>query len=55
MVHEIIKPLPRADAEKHQVSRQVEEKKISDSVTLRRTTIEEIEVRSGVDDDEAGD
>jgi len=42
MVHNIKHP----DAgTKRQVSRQVEEKKIDETTTLRRTTIEEIEIK----------
>jgi hypothetical protein len=40
MIHHVIKPV-----NKQQVSHRVEEKKVSDKVTLRRTTIEEIEIR----------
>ncbi len=43
MIHHIIKPV--RVSEKQQISRKVEEKKLSDNVTLRRTTIEEIEVK----------
>lgn len=41
MIHHILKP----DHRKREVSRTVEEKKISDKVTVRRTTIEEIEIK----------
>lgn len=41
MIHSIIKP----DTSKREVSRRTEEKKLNDKVTLRRTTIEEIEVK----------
>ncbi|MCC6679428.1 MAG: hypothetical protein IT445_00850 [Phycisphaeraceae bacterium] len=44
MIHHIIKP-PGSGNEKQQISRKVEEKKLNDNVTLRRTTIEEIEVK----------
>jgi len=40
MIHHVIKPV-----DKQEVSRKVEQKKVSDKVTLRRTTIEEIEIR----------
>jgi len=52
MVHYIAKP---EKGQKHVVSKQTQEKKISDSVTLRRTTIEEIEVKPTKDDDERND
>ena len=53
MIHEIVKPLKSS---KREVNRKVEEKKVSDKVTLRRTTIEEIEVKqeSGVRSQESG-
>lgn len=35
---------------KQQVSHKVEEKKVNENVTLRRTTIEEIEIRKTPDD-----
>jgi hypothetical protein len=40
LIHHAIKP-----ADKQEVSRHVEEKKVGDKMTLRRTTIEEIEIR----------
>jgi len=43
MIHYIIRPLPQND--KSRISHKVEQKKISPSVTLRRTTTEEIEVK----------
>lgn len=42
-VHQIVKPVEQT--QKREVSRRVEEKKVNEQVTLRRTTIEEIEVR----------
>ncbi len=42
MVHHIAKP---AKGEKHVVRHETEEKQVNENVTLRRTTIEEIEVR----------
>lgn len=50
MVHHAIKPL-RKD-KRTVVRKEVEEKKISETVTLRRTTIEEIEVK-GQDGEES--
>lgn len=50
MVHHIIKPVRPAPGEssrteKREVKRTVEEEQVSPSVTLRRTTIEEIEIK----------
>ncbi|HEX7010594.1 MAG TPA: hypothetical protein VF184_11460 [Phycisphaeraceae bacterium] len=45
MIHHIIRPVG-GHAQRRQVSRQVEEKKVSDTITLRRTTIEEIEIKN---------
>ncbi len=42
MIHHMIRPV-----DKRQVSRRVEEKRLNDRVTLRRTTIEEVEVQRG--------
>ena len=43
-IHHIVKPI-RSDAHKREVNRKVEQKKIDDKVTLRRTTIDEIELK----------
>ena len=43
MIHYIIRPVPTGG--RREISRQVEQKKVNDTVTLRRTTIEEIEVK----------
>ena len=43
MIHHIIKPVP--PGKKETINHQVEQKKVGESVTLRRTTIEEIEVK----------
>ena len=43
IIHYVIRPVPRGS--RRQVSRKVEQKKVNESVTLRRTTIEEIEVK----------
>lgn len=40
MIHHLIKP----DVQRREIKRDVEEKKAGPTVTLRRTTIEEIEV-----------
>lgn len=52
MIHHVAKP---EGGRKHVVSKQTQEKKVSDSVTLRRTTIEEIEVKPPKDDDDPKD
>lgn len=44
MIHHIIKPNVDS-AQKREVSRTVQEKQVSATTTLRRTTIEEIEVK----------
>lgn len=41
MIHNIRKPV----SENREVGRKVEEKKLNDTTTLRRTTIDEIEVK----------
>lgn len=41
MVHEIVKPVKNTQ----QVRKTTEEKKLNDAVTLRRTTIEEVEIK----------
>ncbi|MEX0884851.1 MAG: hypothetical protein WD009_00290 [Phycisphaeraceae bacterium] len=43
-IHHIVKPV-RDEPQRHEVRRKVEESHPSPDVTLRRTTIEEIEVR----------
>jgi hypothetical protein len=42
LIHHTIKPAKSSD--KKVVSKKVEEEKINDKVTIRRTTIEEVEV-----------
>lgn len=45
LVHGIMQPI-REDAQKRKViSQRVEEEKISEEVTLRRTIVEEVEIR----------
>ena len=52
MIHEIVKPVRGGGGgkgkatERREVSRNIEEKRVSPTVTLRRTTIEEVEVRT---------
>ena len=46
MIHNILHP----DREKREVGRKTEEKQVNDKVTLRRTTIEEIEIKRENDD-----
>jgi hypothetical protein len=43
MIHHAIKPLRKS--EKQVVKKTVEEEKLNETMTLRRTTIEEIEIR----------
>ncbi|HAI10194.1 MAG TPA: hypothetical protein DCM28_00715 [Phycisphaerales bacterium] len=45
-IHEITKPAPgsKSSGSKRTVNKKVEEKKVSKNVTLRRTTIDEIEI-----------
>lgn len=47
MVHNTTKPLRKS--EKQIVKKEVEEKQIDETTIIRRTTIEEIEVRKGDD------
>lgn len=47
-IHHIVKPV-RGDTHKREVNRKVEEKKVSGTVTLRRTTIDEVEVKRSDD------
>lgn len=49
MIHHVAKPVK---GETHVVSKETQEKKISDTVTLRRTTIEEIEVKPDKNNDD---
>ena len=51
LIHDVIKPGDRK--QKCRVNKQVEEKKVSPTVTLRRTTIDEIEVRKPDDQPDA--
>ena len=44
MIHHVAKPVTK---QTHTVSHTTEEKQVNDTVTLRRTTIEEIEVTPG--------
>ena len=43
MVHHIVRPAPKGG--RREINRKTEQKKIDEFVTLRRTTIEEIEVK----------
>jgi hypothetical protein len=47
MIHNVVAPLKKSD--KKEIKRTVEEKKVSENVTLRRTTIDEIEVKRDAD------
>ena len=49
MIHHVVKPIKK-DSDKKVVSKTVEEEKVNDKVILRRTTIEEVEIKR---DDEA--
>ena len=44
MVHHIVKP-EDAHTQRREVSRKTEERKVDGSVTLRRTTIDEVEIK----------
>jgi hypothetical protein len=48
MIHGIVQPIreEQAKTQKRELKRTVEEEKVSPTTTLRRTTIEEIEVRT---------
>lgn len=45
MVHHIAKPIAEEQHRTHEVKRETQEQQVSETVTLRRTTIEEIEVK----------
>ncbi len=51
LIHDVVKPVDRK--QKCRVNKQVEEKKVSSTVTLRRTTIDEIEIRKPDDQSDA--
>jgi len=42
LIHHTVKPMKKGD--KQVVSKKVEEEKVNDKVTIRRTTIEEVEI-----------
>ncbi len=51
-LHDIVKPVDgKQTSRKQTVNRKVEEKKVNENVTLRRTTIDEIEIKKTPDDD----
>ena len=53
MIHHAIKPLRRKkneDTDTRIISRKVEEERVDESTVLRRTTIEEIEIKKPRDD-----
>jgi hypothetical protein len=52
LIHHATSP---SKGEKHVVSRETQEQKVSDTVTLRRTTIEEIELKPPGGSGGAGD
>ena len=55
MVHNVKKPIKDDAAQrgtKKVVKREVEEEQIDENITLRRTTIEEIEMKPGADKDQ---
>lgn len=50
-IHEIAKPAPgNKPSQKTTVNKKVQEKKVNENVTLRRTTIDEIEIKQTSDD-----
>jgi hypothetical protein len=50
-IHEIVKPVkPQEKSHKETISHKVEEEKLNEKVTLRRTTIEEVEITPGSPD-----
>ncbi|MAX27289.1 MAG: hypothetical protein CMJ19_22560 [Phycisphaeraceae bacterium] len=50
-IHDIVKPVETSGGKKTTVNKKVEEKKVNENVTLRRTTIDEIEIKKTPDDD----
>lgn len=53
-IHEIVKPV-KASSDKQTISHTVEEEKLNEKVTLRRTTIEEVEIKRDDQDTNADD
>lgn len=52
-LHDIMKPVDgKATSQKTTVNKTVEEKKLNENVTLRRTTIDEIEIKKTSDDEQ---
>ena len=54
MIHNIAKPAKGSDkpaSETRELKRVVEEKAVDKNITLRRTTIEEVEMKPGADKD----
>ena len=51
MVHNVKQQTkqPQSQTKKKEVSRQTEEKKLDEKTTLRRTTIDEVEIKRGED------
>jgi hypothetical protein len=45
MIHHVIKPVETPGRTRREIRRSVEEERISPTTTLRRTVIEEVEVR----------
>ena len=52
-IHEIVKPVD-APGRKRELSRQEQQRRVSPTVTLRRTTIEEVEFKPTLEGDDDG-
>ncbi len=54
MIHHVVKPI-KSDSKKQVVKKTVEEEKVNDKVILRRTTIEEVEIKRDAESDSDND
>ena len=45
MIHHVVQPVEQDAKQTHTVNKKVEQKQVSPTVTLRRTTIDEIEIK----------
>ena len=50
MIHHVVKPVEQPTKQTHTVNKKVEQKQVGPNMTLRRTTIDEIEIRQPTDE-----
>ena len=50
MIHHVVKPVGQSTKQTHTVNKKVEQKQVGPNMTLRRTTIDEIEIRQPTDE-----